>query len=105
MIPAGSAPTMLSSNLKLGSWVGLLRQRAFEEPGHRLYSFLSNGEDESSHLDYQSLDRQARSIGAFLQAHGGRGERALLLYPQGADFIAAFFGALYGGAVAVPAYP
>ncbi len=33
------------------------------------------------------------------------GERALLLYPAGLEFIAAFFGCLYAGVVAVPAYP
>ena len=33
------------------------------------------------------------------------GDRALLLYPPGLDFIAAFFGCLYAGVVAVPAYP
>jgi acyl-CoA synthetase (AMP-forming)/AMP-acid ligase II len=33
------------------------------------------------------------------------GERALLLYPPGLDFIPAFFGCLYAGVVAVPAYP
>jgi 8-amino-7-oxononanoate synthase len=33
------------------------------------------------------------------------GRRALLLYPSGLDFIAAFMGCLYGGAIAVPAYP
>ena len=33
------------------------------------------------------------------------GQRALLLYPAGLDFIAAFFGCLYAGVVAVPAYP
>jgi len=29
----------------------------------------------------------------------------LLLYPPGLDFIAAFFGCLYAGVVAVPVYP
>ena len=33
------------------------------------------------------------------------GERALLLYPPGLDFITAFFGCLYGGVIAVPVYP
>jgi acyl-CoA synthetase (AMP-forming)/AMP-acid ligase II len=28
-----------------------------------------------------------------------------LLYPPGLDYIAAFFGCLYAGAIAVPAYP
>ena len=33
------------------------------------------------------------------------GDRALLLYPSGAEFVTAFFGCLYAGVVAVPAYP
>ena len=33
------------------------------------------------------------------------GERALLLYPPGLEFIVAWFGCLYAGVVAVPAYP
>jgi acyl-CoA synthetase (AMP-forming)/AMP-acid ligase II len=31
-----------------------------------------------------------------------QGERALLLYPSGLEFIAAFFGCLYAGVIAVP---
>ena len=33
------------------------------------------------------------------------GERALLLYPPGLDYLTAFFGCLYAGVIAVPAYP
>ena len=33
------------------------------------------------------------------------GERVLLLYPPGLEYVAALFGCLYAGAVAVPAYP
>src|SRR5207253_2034291 len=33
------------------------------------------------------------------------GDRVLLLYPPGLEYIAAFFGCLYAGAIAVPAYP
>ncbi|MCP4327281.1 MAG: fatty acyl-AMP ligase, partial [Alphaproteobacteria bacterium] len=36
---------------------------------------------------------------------GMKGERALLLYPPGLDYVAAFFGCLYAGVIAVPAYP
>ena len=39
------------------------------------------------------------------QELGATGERALLLYPPGLSFIAAFFGCLYAGVVAVPTYP
>ena len=46
-----------------------------------------------------------RAIAASLQAMEMGGERALLLYPSGLDFVAAFFGCLYAGVTAVPAYP
>ncbi len=51
------------------------------------------------------MDQHARAIAARLQDLGAAGERVLLLYPPGLDYIAAFFGSLYAGAVAVPAYP
>jgi acyl-CoA synthetase (AMP-forming)/AMP-acid ligase II len=63
------------------------------------------GETEEVHLTYAELDRQARAIGARLQDLKMQGERALLLYPPGLEYIAAFFGALYAEAVAVPTYP
>jgi amino acid adenylation domain-containing protein len=44
-------------------------------------------------------------VGADLQRRGAAGERVLLLFPPGLDFVTAFLGCLYAGAVAVPAYP
>ena len=38
-------------------------------------------------------------------AQAAPGERALLLYAQGLDFLAAFLGCLRAGVIAVPAYP
>ena len=40
-----------------------------------------------------------------LQSYQAKGERALLLYPAGLEFIAAFFGCLYAGVTAVPLPP
>ena len=40
-----------------------------------------------------------------LQSHSAGGERVLLLYPTGLEFIAAFFGCLYAGVIAVPVPP
>jgi acyl-CoA synthetase (AMP-forming)/AMP-acid ligase II len=56
-------------------------------------------------LTFQELDCQARSIGRLLQAGGAQGKRVVLLFPPGLEYITAFCGALYAGAVAVPAYP
>ena len=84
--------------------VALLRQRAQEQPAHKLYTFLCDGEEEAA-LTYAELDHRACALAARLQSSGARGERVLLLYPSGLDYIIAFFGCLYAGAVAIPAYP
>lgn len=85
--------------------VELLLHRARCQPGDTAFTYLVDGENEQLHLTYQELDRRARAIGAWLESHDLVGERALLLYPAGLDFIAAFFGCLYAGVVAVPVYP
>jgi 8-amino-7-oxononanoate synthase len=85
--------------------VDLLRQRAECQADDRAYTFLVDGESEEVHLTYSELDRQARAIGAWLESQDLNGQRTLLLYPPGLDFIATFFGCLYAEVVAVPAYP
>jgi non-ribosomal peptide synthetase component F/acyl carrier protein len=93
------------SSTGLMNLVDVLRQRA-EEPSERIaYRFLADGEAEEASLTYAELDRRARALGAFLQEIGATGERALLLYPPGLDFVVGFLGCLYAGTVAVPAYP
>jgi len=89
----------------VSSLVELLRLRAGEDPDRRAYTFLQNGEVEEGHLTYGDLDRRARAVAARLQALNARGERALLLYPPGLEYVAALFGCFYAGVTAVPAYP
>jgi len=85
--------------------VELLLHRARCQPEDRAFTYLVDGENEQIHLTYRELNRQAQAIGAWLESHELAGERALLLYPAGLEFIAAFFGCLYAGVVAVPVYP
>jgi acyl-CoA synthetase (AMP-forming)/AMP-acid ligase II len=85
--------------------VGLLRWRASHQPDRRAYSFLTDGETTVVALTYAQLDQRARAIAAWLQSQDASGTRVLLLYPPGLDYIAAFFGCLYAGVIAVPAYP
>lgn len=87
------------------TFVDLLRDRAIHQPDQVGCCFLIDGERQAAHLSYSSLDQQARAIAAQLQHRKGQGERALLIYPPGLDFIAACFGCLYAGIVAVPIYP
>ena len=85
--------------------VELLRTRAKQTPEGHAYTFLLNGKVESDPLSYGELDQQARAIGALLQSYHARGERALLLYPQGLEVLAAFCGCLYAGTIAIPVPP
>ncbi|MGA7932233.1 MAG: fatty acyl-AMP ligase, partial [Kovacikia sp.] len=87
------------------SFVDLLHGRAQNQPEKAAYVFLDRGETESYTLTYKELDTRAKAIAAHLQNLSGPGERALLLYPPGLDYITAFLGCLYAGVVAVPAYP
>ncbi|MFD2169290.1 amino acid adenylation domain-containing protein [Tumebacillus lipolyticus] len=94
---------MLETPVKSATLVDLLRYRAQEQPGQLSYRFLI--EEQELEYSYALLDQKARALGAYLQQIGAAGERALLLYPPGPDYAVAFFGCLYGGVVAVPAYP
>ena len=87
------------------SLVDVLRQRAKEQPDKLVYRFLVDGEHDEVVLNYADLDQRARSLGALLQSCTKPGDRVLLLFPPGIDFIVAFWGCLYAGVMAVPAYP
>ena len=90
---------------QVGTLVDILHSKALYQPDKKAFTFLLDGETEEISLTYLELDLQARVIATRLQNLGASGERALLLYPPGLEFIAAFFGCLYAGVVAVPAYP
>ncbi|MEZ4236222.1 MAG: AMP-binding protein [Myxococcota bacterium] len=87
------------------SVVDLLRRRA--QPGRegRGYTFLLDGGAGQQALSFAALDERARAVAAALVAAGAAGQRVLLLYPPGLDYVVGFFGCLYAGAVAVPVYP
>ncbi|HEY9819978.1 MAG TPA: AMP-binding protein, partial [Candidatus Sericytochromatia bacterium] len=93
------------SAVECSTLVELISWRALHQPEQPAYTFLIDGEVEGPHLTYADLDCQARAIGALLQQHKAQGERALLLYPPGLEFIAAFCGSLYGGVIGIPAPP
>ena len=83
----------------------LLLHRAVHEPHRTAYVFLSDVNSEQSSLTYGELDQRARTIAAAISTRANVGDRALLLYPPGLEYLTAFFGCAYAGVVAVPAYP
>src|SRR5690606_27915183 len=88
--------------------VELLQYRALEDSGtaHRsAFSYLPDGDNLSESITFAELDRRARQIAIHLQTHSQPRDRVLLVYPPCLDYIAAFFGCLYAGVIAVPALP
>ncbi|GAA2359077.1 fatty acyl-AMP ligase [Streptomyces carpaticus] len=85
--------------------VEMCRARAAGEPDRRYFSFLENGVEESDSLTPAQVDLRARAIAVELLRVAKPGDRVLLNYGPGLDFVPAFFGALYAGMIAVPIPP
>ena len=75
------------------TWVNVIRNRAQHRPERVLYTFLVDGDARESRLTDRELDQRARAIAGKLQQLLP-GDRVLLLYLPGLDYIAAFFGCL-----------
>ena len=88
----------------ISTLVDLLRHRSYHQADQIAFTFLRDGEEEQDCWSYQMLDKRARAIAVHLQSLNSSGKRALLIYPPGLDFIAAFFGCLYANVIAVPVY-
>lgn len=96
---------MTPETINFSTFVDLLHDRSHNQFDRLAFGFLGDGETVTDSLTYGQLDQQARTIAAELRANHLSGERALLLYPPGLDFISAFFGCLYADIIAVPTYP
>ncbi|MBE9556413.1 MAG: fatty acyl-AMP ligase, partial [Proteobacteria bacterium] len=80
----------------------LLRHRAETQPDDPAYAFVNERGEEESRLTFAELDRLARALAEPIRLHTRPGDRARLIFPQGLDFIAAWFGCLYAGVIPVP---
>ncbi|WP_165703858.1 thioester reductase domain-containing protein [Enhygromyxa salina] len=71
------------------------------------YSFLlgADADGPRAQLSYAQLYARARTVAAMLDAAGARGERVMLVFGPGLEFIVGLFACLLSGAVAVPVYP
>jgi FkbH-like protein len=84
------------------SIVGMLLARVAAEPDTVVYRFLFESRP-GQELTYRQLHERAQRVAAALRALHPAPTAAMLVYPSGPDFIAAFFGCLYAGVIAVPA--
>lgn len=95
----------LKNIIEAETLVDILRGRAQEKPHQQVYKYLIDGETEETSLTYEQLEQKAKAIAAHLQSICSPQDRVLLLYPSSIDYITAFFGCLYAGVIAIPAYP
>ena len=98
-------PTKYGPGRAVRNFCELGRLRAEIDGDEIAYTFLVDGENEEAHLRFGEIDLQARALGAKLQTLGEKGDRVLLLFPPGLEYISAFFGVIYAGMIPVPAYP
>jgi acyl-CoA synthetase (AMP-forming)/AMP-acid ligase II len=92
----------MNTVLEARNFVDVLRYWAARQPDKCVFVYLSRDGRLELRITYEQLDRRARAIAAVLQNVAHEGERALLLYPSGLDYIEALMGCLYAGIVAVP---
>ncbi|MFT4928495.1 MAG: natural product biosynthesis luciferase-like monooxygenase protein, partial [Phenylobacterium sp.] len=95
----------MSNDLAFDSLLAVCQHQANSKPHNCAFTWLKDGETEQGSLTFAQVDHQARAIASQLQSMADIGERALLLFEPGLDFIVAFFGCIYAGIIAVPAYP
>ena len=87
---------------KTRTLVHLLSWAAETQPDRHACSFLKDDMSEVQRWTFSELDHRAAAVGAALQHRCTRGDRVLLLFSPGLDFVSAFLGCLYAGVIAVP---
>ena len=84
--------------------LSIVRHWATTTPDAVAYSF-TDGETIQAELTYAQLWDEVRGLAGAMQHRVEPGQRILLLYPPGLDFVVGLFACHALGAIAVPAYP
>jgi acyl-CoA synthetase (AMP-forming)/AMP-acid ligase II/acyl carrier protein len=103
-------PQHLTSTLEgtvfpASNMVDLLLRHAEEIPEKVVYRLLEDGVNEKDSITYAGMVEKAKAIAATLLSKGKKGDRVLLLFPTGVEFITAFYACFFAGMIAVPTYP
>ncbi|MCB9278599.1 MAG: amino acid adenylation domain-containing protein [Lewinellaceae bacterium] len=84
------------------SILDLLFQRSVETPDRKVFTFLEGGDLPAGSLTFRELDDRSGQLAGSLAKIIAPGDRVLLLFPEGLEFITTFFACLKCGAIAVP---
>ena len=83
----------------------LLRQCVNLQPDGTAFTFIDYEQDwagVAETLTWLQLYRRVLNLAQELRLHASAGDRAVILAPQGVDYIVAFLGAMQAGLIAVP---
>ncbi len=89
-------------NIAESSLVDLLRRRSAGASAAKGYTFLADGDEAEVRLTFADLEDHSRRLGVALLANCQRGDRAILFFPAGVEFLKGLFGCLRAGVVGVP---
>ncbi|MDF3836624.1 AMP-binding protein [Cupriavidus basilensis] len=109
MLTGTVTDSVLPQRLTERTFLDAIRRNACEQPDGLAYHFLraEDGADELvSHRQLAELvGRYAHALSELRRAGASRQDRVVIVLPQGKDFVAAFYGCIAAGAVAVPTFP
>jgi fatty acid CoA ligase FadD21 len=87
------------------SILSMLHGRAALRPDDVAFSFTNYENDWAGvreSLTWSQLSRRTMNVAREIRAHGSAGDRAVILAPQGLEYILAFLGSMQAGLIAVP---
>jgi acyl-CoA synthetase (AMP-forming)/AMP-acid ligase II/acyl carrier protein len=85
--------------------VGIFEKNCSLHPEKVIYYFLEDGINEADRITFSEMNTRVKAVAAALQSKLSKGDRALMLFPSGIEFIVSLFGCFYSGIIGVPAYP
>lgn len=101
--PRSTRPAVAEPQATERTLVERFRRLAAEQPQALACAFLAENLDPAAQWTRAELDARASRLAAVLRRRCDSGSRALLLYPPGLEFVAAFLGCVYAGVVPAPA--
>jgi acyl-CoA synthetase (AMP-forming)/AMP-acid ligase II len=95
---------VLPDGVTLTSFFDQNRAAFGDLPSYRFIDYAKDQDGRVVELSWNELWSRVRAIGARLQQITEPGDRVAILAPQGVDYVAAFFGAVHAGRIAVPLF-
>jgi acyl-CoA synthetase (AMP-forming)/AMP-acid ligase II len=82
-----------------------LLEHSQNQPDNDSFIFLPNGEEEGEKLTFGELDLRVRALAAELQNRYSKGDRAILIFTPGLEFVVGYMACLFSGILPVPVFP